>query len=95
MSNVSSHQDTMPAIKHKPLVATFAVVLASATTFAFALPDPTACLLIGVAELHRLSDGSFTESESEVNQQRYVQLTRDARERIEATFGAVESKPIL
>lgn len=85
----------MPAIKHKLLVATFAVVLASATTFALALPGPTACLLIGVAELHKLSDGSFTESESEVDQQRYVQLTRDARARIESTFGAVESNPIL
>jgi len=73
----------------------FAVVMASATTFAFALPGPTACLLIGVADLHKLSDGSLAESESEVDQQRFAQLTRDARLRIESTFGAVESKPII
>jgi hypothetical protein len=85
----------MPAIKHTLVAATFAVVLASATTFAFALPGPTACLLVGVADLHKLSDGSLTESESEVDQQRYVQLTRDARARIKSTFGKVESKPIL
>jgi hypothetical protein len=91
----SAHQNTMPALKQKFLTATLAVVLVSAATFAFALPGPTACLLIGVAQLHRLSDGSLTESESEVDQQRQVQLTRDARARIESTFGAVESKPIL
>jgi hypothetical protein len=85
----------MPAIKHKFLLAMYAVVLASVTTFAFALPDSTACLLIGVADLNKLSDGSLAESESEVDQQRYVQLTRDARARIENTFGPVESKPIL
>jgi hypothetical protein len=85
----------MPKNMRNFLIAMFTVALASATTFAFALPGPTACLLIGVAELHKLSDGSLTESESEVDQQRYVQLTRDARVRIESTFGTVESKPIL
>lgn len=85
----------MPPIKRTLLAVTFAVTLASATAFAFALPGPTACLLVGVAELHKLSDGSLTDSESEVDQQRYVQLTRDARVRIESTFGSIESKPIL
>lgn len=85
----------MPVKKHKFLIAMFAVVLASATTFAFALPGPTACLLIGVTDLNRLSDGSLTGSELEVDQQRQVQLTRDARARIESTFGTAESKPIL
>lgn len=77
------------------MAATFAVALASATTFAFALPGPTACLLVGVTELHKLSDGSLTDSELEIDQQRYVQHTRDARARMEGTFGSVESKPIL
>jgi len=85
----------MPAIKHKFLMAMFAVVLATATTFAIALPSQTACLLIGVSDLHKLTDGSFAESKSEVDQQRYAQLTRDARLRIESTFGPVESKPII
>jgi hypothetical protein len=80
---------------HKFLIAMFAVVLASVTTFAFARPGPTACLLIGLVDLHRLSDGSLTRSELEANQQRQVQLTRDARARIESTFGSVESKPLL
>jgi hypothetical protein len=95
MSNASSYQNTMPAIMHKFLIAMFAVVLASVTTFAFALPGPTACLLIGVADLHKLSDGSLATSESEVDQQRHVELTRDARARIESTFGTAESNPIL
>jgi hypothetical protein len=85
----------MPALKHKFLITMVVVVLTSVTTFAFALPGPTTCLLIGFAEFRRLSDGSFTESESEVDQQRYVQLSQHARARIESTFGAFESKPIL
>ena len=83
------------ASKHKFLIAMFAVVLATATTFAFALPGPAACLLIGVADLHKLSDGSLAENKSEVDQQRYAQLIRDAWLRIETTFGPVESKPII
>lgn len=83
------------ASKHIFLIAMFAVLMATATTYAFALPGPTACLLIGVADLHKLSDGSLAESESVVDQQRYAQLTRDARLRIETTFGPVESKPII
>ena len=85
----------MPPIRRTLLATTFAVVLASATTFAFALPGPTACILVGAAELHKLSDGSLTDSTSEVDQQSYIQLIRDARTRIEGTFGAIESKPIL
>jgi uncharacterized protein YccT (UPF0319 family) len=85
----------MPAIKHKFLIAMFAVVFTSVSTFALALPGPTACLLLGVADLQKLADGSLAESESEVDQQRFAQLTRDARLRIESTFGAVESKPII
>jgi uncharacterized protein YccT (UPF0319 family) len=85
----------MPAIKHKFLIAMFAVVFTSVSTFALALPGPTACLLLGVADLQKLADGSLAESESEGDQQRFAQLTRDARLRIESTFGAVESKPII
>lgn len=87
----------MPPIKRSRLAVTvtFTLALASATTFAFALPGPTACMLVGVTALHALSDGSLTDSESAADQQRYVQLTRDARARIEGTFGAAESKPIL
>jgi uncharacterized protein YccT (UPF0319 family) len=85
----------MPAIKHKFLIAMFAVVLTAVSTFALALPGPTACLLLGVADLQKLADGSLAESESEVDQHRFAQLTRDARLRIENTFGAVESKPII
>lgn len=87
----------MPPITHTRLAVAFTLALASAsaTTFAFALPGPTACLLVGVAALHELSDGSLTDSASAADQQRYVQLTRDARARIEGIFGATESKPIL
>lgn len=85
----------MPANKHKLLIASLAIVLVSATTFALALPGPTACLLVGFADLHKLSDRFLVESESEADQQRYVQLIRDARARIDSTFGAVESNPML
>lgn len=78
----------MPPIKRSLsfLAATFAVTVASATTFAFALPVPTACLLVGVIELHNLPDDSLTDRESKVDQQHYVQLTRDARASIEDTL---------
>jgi hypothetical protein len=87
--------DEFTAIKHKFLIAMFAVVLATTTTFAFALPGPAACLLLGVSDLQKLPDGSLAESESAVDQQHFAQLMRDARLRIESTFGAVESKPII
>lgn len=97
---VSKFRHQSPSIRHENirrtlLIATFAAILASVSTFAVALPGPTACLLVGVAELHSLPDGSLTDSDSEAEQQRYVQLTRDARTRIESTFGAAEAKPIL
>lgn len=85
----------MTAIKYKLLIALFALVLAPATSWAFALSGPAACLFVGVSGLHTLPDGSLTDSASEVDQQRYMQLTREARAKIEKTFGAVEAKPIL
>lgn len=85
----------MPRTKRPVLAATFAVVLASAAAAAYALPGPTACLLVGVAKLHTLPDGSLTDSESKSDHQRYIELTRDARARIGSKFGTVESKPIL
>jgi len=81
--------------KRSLLIAACTLAVAPASTFAFALPGPTACLLVEVADLHTLPDGVLTDSGSEADQRRYVQLARDARARIEATFGAVESKPIL
>jgi hypothetical protein len=93
MLNPYRHEFT--AIKHKFLIAMFAVVLATTTTFVFALPSPAACLLLGLYDLQKLPNGSLAESESAVDQQRFAQLMRDARLRIESTFGAVESKPII
>lgn len=76
-------------------LANLDVVLATTTTFAFALPGPAACLLLGVSDLQKLPDGFLAESESAVDPQRFAQLMRDARLRIESTFGSVESKPII
>ena len=70
--------------KRSLLIAAFTLAVASASTFAFALPGPTACLPRPAPGPARSPD-----------QQAYVQLARDARARIEGTFGAVESKPIL
>jgi hypothetical protein len=58
-------------------------------------PGSTACLLVGFAGLQRLSDDVLTDSQSDTDQYRYVQLVRDARSRIEATFGPPEAKPVL
>ena len=81
--------------KRSLLIAAFTLAVASASTFAFALPGPTACLLVEATDLHALPNGLLTDSGPEADQQAYVQLARDARARIEGTFGAVESKPIL
>lgn len=81
--------------KRSLLVATFVIALVSAATLVFALPGPTACVLIGAADLHELPGGTLTESATPDDQQRYIQLTRDAHERIKTTFGAAQSKPII
>lgn len=86
----------MPSFKRPARAAiVIALTLASAATLAFALPGPSACLFIGAVDLHRLPDGSLTDSASASDRLRYLQLTRDARARIESTFGAVNSKPVL
>jgi hypothetical protein len=77
------------------LIATFGVAVTLIATVAFALPGPTTCALVGMAGLNTLSDGLLTDSKSEADHRRYIQLTRDARARIEATFGTPESKPIF
>ena len=74
--------------KRSLLIAAFTLAVASASTFAFALPGPTACLLVEATDLHALPNGLLTDSGSEADQQAYVQLARDARARIEGTFGA-------
>ncbi len=56
---LNPYLDEFTARKHKFLIAMFAVVLATTTTFAFALPGPAACLLLGVSDLQKLPDGSL------------------------------------
>lgn len=77
------------------IVAAVAVVVTGLATAAVALPGPAACAVVGLAGLHSLGDGLLTDSESTADQQGYRQLVRDARERIGATFGAVESRPLI
>lgn len=79
----------------KALFVAMGISLASAATAAFAFPGPTACALIGMAGLNELGDDVVTDSHSEADHRRYVQLVRDARARIEAKFGTPESKPIV
>ncbi|MGL4410198.1 MAG: hypothetical protein ACRCTU_17580 [Zoogloea sp.] len=55
----------------------------------------SACLFIDSAGLHPMPDGSLTDVDAEADQQHLMQLTRDARARIEATFGAPEARPIV
>jgi hypothetical protein len=77
------------------LVTMLASAMALVATATFALPGPTACALVGMSGLRTLDDGLLTDSESEADHQRYSQLVRDARARIEAIFGTAESKPIV
>jgi hypothetical protein len=64
--------------------------------FAFALPGPTACVLIGAAEFQPLPDGSVADATSTASEnEKYQELTRQAKARIEATFGVPVAKPIL
>ena len=62
---------------------------------AVALPGPAACLFVGTMDLHRLPDGSLTDSSIPGDQQRFSELTLAARARIESKFGPVESNPVL
>jgi hypothetical protein len=81
-------------VKQTLLIA-IGTTVALVATAAYALPGPTACALVGLAGLNALGDGVVTDSKSEADHRRYIQLVRDARERIEATFGTPESKPIV
>ncbi len=75
------------------------VAIASSLAFGFtsvhALPGPTACMFVGVAGLYVLPDGSLTDSPSPDDQERYVRLTLESRERIANTFGEPKAKPVL
>jgi hypothetical protein len=71
-------------------VFAFTLAVASASTIALALPGPVACLFIEAADLRPIPDSLFTDNTSEVDQQRYLLLARDARSRIESTFGPVD-----
>ena len=84
----------MPSVQRVFLIALFAVPTAAAAAV-LALPGQTACAFVGLTGRHAFADGSLTESASEADRQRYLQLASDARARIEATFGAVESDPII
>jgi hypothetical protein len=85
----------MFAINRKAHFAVVGITVAMVGTAAFALPGPTACALVGFAGLNSIGQGLLTDSESEAERRRYIELVRDARARIEATFGTPESNPIL
>jgi hypothetical protein len=73
----------------------FLFSLGAVVTSAVALPAPAACFFVGAMNLHRLPDGSLTDSPLLEDQQRFVELARAARARIASTFGPVESTPVL
>ena len=73
----------------------FLFSLGAVATSAVALPAPAACLFVGAMDLHRLPDGSLTDSPLPEDQQRFVELARAARARIAATFGPAEATPAL
>lgn len=77
------------------IVGAIASSLVFSFTSARAFSGPTACMFVGVADLHALPDGSLTDSASPDEQDRYVRLTLESRERIANTFGEPKAKPIL
>ncbi len=74
-------------------VPLLALVLAASA--AHALPAPAACLLTGLADLRALPDGSFSTGGAAADEATWMQLTRDARARIAATFGEPTARPVL
>jgi hypothetical protein len=86
---------TLLFIKRKLIFGFLILTLLSACTFVFAMPGPAACLLVGTADLKTLPDGTLTDSTSEPEQLRFMQLAQEARTRIEKTFGATQAKPVL
>lgn len=85
----------MSFLKRSFLIATLAAMLVTVAPAVQAWSAPAACLLVGLADLQRLPDGSLTDNPSPADQARYQQLTREARARIAATFGPVSAEPIL
>jgi hypothetical protein len=79
----------------KILIITIAIVLAAFATFAMAQPGPTACLLVGVAGLSEYSNRTLFTSETRGNSPHLLQITSDARNRIENVFGRPESAPMI
>jgi hypothetical protein len=60
---------------------------------AYALPGPAACLTVAGFDLQSGPDGVLTDDMSSADQQHFAQITREARSRIGATFGAPRSRP--
>jgi hypothetical protein len=81
--------------KHRSLAPAAAIPLMLAATATFAFPGPTACAVVGFAGMHSLADGFFTDSGSQESWRQFTSLVQEARARIEATFGATESRPIV
>jgi len=81
--------------KRRFFAVTCIAAVASIAAAAFAFPGQAACVVVETAGLHTLNDGLLTDSALQADHLRYSQLVGDARARIQATFGAVKSKPIL
>jgi hypothetical protein len=79
----------------RAVLALLLFCLTATLACAVALPGPTTCLLVGAMDLHRLPDGSLTDSLISEDKQRFSELTLAARARIESKFGPVESNPVL
>ena len=79
----------------KLAVGAVALFLAFGFTSARAFNGPAACMFLGLADLHELPDGSLTDTSSPEEQDRYVRLTFESRERIANTFGEPTARPVL
>jgi hypothetical protein len=85
----------MPSFKRFIPLSILATILALSVSFVYAMPGPSACLIVGKAGLHQLPDGSLTDAASAAEHTRLTQLTQASRQRIEQAWGVPQAQPLL
>ena len=85
----------MPKPRKGHLLITVALALAGCAAFATAQPGPTACLLVGLSGFSEVSNRTLADRDLTSDSQRLLQITSDARNRIETVFGKLESRSTL
>lgn len=83
-------------VRRRPLTAAFVTVLIAAGGFAVAAPAGAACVVMGLAPLSLLPDGSLADAGlSSVEREAALSDRQQAITRIAATFGAPRARPVI